>query len=206
MALIDISQPLVTGMPVWPGDPPFVTFQNMRLADGNACNLGSIQTSLHTGTHADAPRHFLDRGRSIEDCELEAFVGEVVVVAASDTIPVGLQHLSSFGGRLPERILFKTGTSVAQGWHDRFSYVAPDAAELLVLGGVQLVGIDTPSVDSAHSETHAAHKVLAGGDVVILENLLLDHVEPGLYDLVALPLKLIGMEASPVRAILRTRD
>jgi arylformamidase len=206
MPLIDISQPLVTGMPVWPGDAPFATSQIMDLADGDVCNLGSMALGLHTGTHADAPRHFLAEGRSIADCELEAFVGEVVVVDASDTVPVGSQHLSSFSDTLPERILFKTGTGVTQGWHDRFSHVAPDAAERLVLGGVQLVGIDTPSVDGAHSTTHATHEVFARGGVVILENLFLDHVKPGVYDLIALPLKLIGMEASPVRAILRTRD
>ena len=206
MSIIDISQPLSTGMPVWPGDTPFETSQVLRMADGDACDVGSITISLHTGTHADAPGHFLKQGRSIADCDLGAFVGEALVVDATDSVPVGPQHLSSLGGTFPERILFKTGTGVARGWHDAFSYLALSTAGTLATGGVLLVGIDTPSVDSAQSNTHDTHRILAAAGVIIIENLALDHVQPGLYDLLALPLKLLGMEASPVRAILRSRD
>jgi len=206
MSIIDISQPLSAGMTVWPGDTPFETSQVMRMADGDACDVGSITLGLHTGTHADAPGHFLQQGRSIADCELDAFVGEALVVDATDSVPVGPQHLSSLGGTFPERILFKTGTGVAQSWHDAFSYLALSTARALANGSVRLIGVDTPSVDSAQSTTHDTHRVLAAAGVIILENLALDHVQPGVYDLMALPLKLEGMEASPVRAILRSRD
>jgi arylformamidase len=178
----------------------------MRMADGDACDVGSLAMSLHTGTHADAPGHFLVEGASIADCGLGAFVGEAVVVDATDSVPVGPHHLSSLGGKYPARILFKTGTSVVRGWHDKFSYVTESTAQEVAAGGGRLVGIDTPSVDSAKSEMHTAHRILAETNVVILENLVLEHVQPGVYDLLALPLKLVGMEASPVRAVLRSRD
>lgn len=203
MTWIDISQALEPGMTVWPGDAAFETFRVMSLEDGEPCNMGGIRLSLHTGTHADAPRHFEGAGAAISECGLDAFLGPAHVVEVTDSSPIARVHVDRIQSARLERVLFKTGTGVESGWHDRFSYLSVDAARELVRRGVRLVGMDTPSVDEAHSATWPAHRVFAARGVVVLENLQLSDVTAGLYELLALPLKLKNLEASPVRAVLR---
>lgn len=202
--IIDISQTLRHGIAVWPGDTPFDTFWAMQMANGDSCNVGSVTMSLHTGTHADAPLHFLADGGSPIDADLRPYIGHAQVVDCTGAEKIEAAHVESLNATRPERVLFKTGSASPESFDTDFAWFSAAGARALVELGVVLVGIDTPSVDKSDSRTLEAHKIFAAASVSILENLVLDHVSPGHYELIALPLKLEGMDASPVRAILRT--
>lgn len=203
--IIDISQTLSSEIATWPGDTEYATFWKMRLEDGDSCNVGSVTMSLHTGTHADAPFHFLSEGESIADADLSHYIGVATVIDATGAEVISASHVKNVNLRAA-RLLFKTGTASSDKFDDAFCYFAPETAEMLATGGVQLVGIDTPSVDKSDSTTLDSHKTFAKSNIAILENLNLTDVEPGDYELIALPLKIAGMDASPVRAILRSPD
>ncbi len=204
--IIDISQLLRTGMPVWPGDTEFQPSWVARIEDGGPCNVGRVLMSLHTGTHVDAPLHFQKNGTSIADVDLSLYIGEACVIDALNAGSVEASHLQPLTAGLPPRVLFRTRISPAGQFDPGFSYIATDAASLLVRSGVKLVGIDTPSVDSAHSEAMETHKILGDAGIAILENLNLADAPAGMYELIALPLKFAGMDGSPVRAVLRTMN
>lgn len=203
MTWIDITQTLAPGMAVWPGDPPLEVTRIMSLEAGDFCNVGAVAMSLHTGTHAEAPGHFEPEGTALADCDLNVFMGPAYVLECAGARRIDRDRLQGPALDLHHRVLLKTGTGVEKGWHTDFAVLTTEAAEDLVRRGVRLVGIDTPSVDEADSRTHAVHRILAAAGVVVLENLRLSHVAPGAYELLALPLKLSGVEASPVRAVLR---
>lgn len=208
--LIDISQTLSKETAVWPGDTPFTPFWVMQIQAGDSVNVGSVTMSLHTGTHADAPKHFRNDGGSPAESELSVYVGKALVVdlcsEASPVTAITAEHVAKIGDATPERVLFKTGTASPDHFSNDFAYFSVEAAKALVVLGVKLVGIDTPSVDQAESTTLGSHHTFDKAKTAILENLVLDDVGPGWYELIALPLKLAGMDASPVRAILRTLD
>jgi arylformamidase len=203
--IIDITQTLKPGIATWPGDTLYDNFWVMRMDRGDSCNVGSVTMSLHTGTHADAPLHFLPEGATPVDASLEPYIGPVVVVNAQGTDAIRAEHVLPIS-QDARRILFRTGTSHPDHWNSDFAYFTPEAARLLVERNVLLVGIDTPSIDKSDSKTLESHKLFAAANVALLENLMLDEVLPGNYELIALPLKLAGMDASPIRAILRTYD
>jgi len=202
--LIDISQTLSTGIATWPGDTAFASFSVMSLDSGDSCNVGSVTMSLHTGTHADAPLHFLAGGEAAAQMDLSAFLGPALVLDLTGVGEILPAHLSEVKPGTIARVLFKTESARADRFDLSFAHLSEGAARTLAEAGVRLVGIDTPSVDRSDSKEFAAHKVLAGAGVAILENLVLSQVPAGLYELIALPLKLHGMDASPVRAVLRT--
>jgi len=202
--IIDISQPLAHGMPVWPGDTEFQPSWLARMENNDPCNVGSVTMSLHTGTHADAPLHFVRDGISIADMDLTAYIGPVQVIELTGAKAIGAGHLLPLAPGLPERVIFKTRLSPAAQFDANFTYIASDAARMLAGFGIKLIGIDSPSVDGSASGTFESHKILASAGIAILENLNLAKVAPGRYELIALPLKLSGMDASPVRAVLRT--
>jgi arylformamidase len=177
----DITQPLAPGVPVWPGDHAFATGWTSRLRDGAACNVGYLAMSCHTGTHIDAPYHFAETGATIEKVPLQACVGPCVVLP--------LERLAEAAGE--ERVLLRSGGR------------APTAEALAALPGLHLLGTDAASVDDEATETLAVHHALWHRGVVILEGLVLDAVPDGRYELIALPLRLAGMDAAPVRALLR---
>jgi arylformamidase len=201
--IIDISQPLRAGMPVWPGDQPFTPIWSARIADGSSVNVGSLTLSLHTGTHADAPLHVRDGATSIDRLPLAAFVGPAVVVDAPAGGALAPELLDGIDVAATPRILFRTRRQPGpDAWEDDFAHLSPALATRLAADGAVLVGLDTPSVDPSDSKSLEAHHALFAGRVANLENLRLDHVSPGRYTLVALPLALEGMDASPVRAVL----
>jgi arylformamidase len=202
--IIDISQTLTRGMAVWPGDTEFQPLWVARMENGDSCNVGSVTMSLHTGTHADAPLHFLREGTSIAEMDLSVYIGLAQVIDLVGAKSIEAEHVLPLAPVLPERVLFKTRLSPVERFDPDFAYISPDAARLLADYGIRLVGIDTPSVDSSHSKTMETHKILAASGIAILENLNLANVSPGQYELIALPLKLASMEGSPVRAVLRT--
>ena len=197
---IDISHTLIPGISVWPGDPEFTSGHSSSISGGDVCNVGRMSLGLHTGTHAESPLHFEQNGPDISEIPLEVFIGPALVVSATGPI-IDLAFVRTLD--VPERLLLKTGSGIERGWHGDFAGLDAEAAEELVRRGVRLLGIDTPSVDRAQDETWPVHRVFARTGVVVLENLLLADISPGTYELVALPLNLPGLEASPVRAAIR---
>lgn len=203
----DISEPISSDTAVFPGDTPFSAKWVARLADGASCNVSAIEMSVHCGTHTDAPVHFSDDSPDMASVPLEAYLGRCRVVdmpgeGEPSLIPAGRLTPDVLAGA--ERILFRTAAVHDPSvFSEGFTAVGPEAASVLVAAGIRLVGIDTPSMDFAASKDLAAHHVLYRGGVAILENLDLSAVEPGDYELIALPLKIVGSDSSPVRAILR---
>ena len=200
MAIIDISRTLSPQTATWPGDRAFKPSWTLRLDEGDAVNVGAISLSLHTGTHVDAPLHVDEDGAAVTRLPLDAFIGSAVTgreVIRRDMID---QQAVS----LPPRVLFKTASShvSTHTWSDDFPSIAPAAIEWLSEQGVVLIGTDAPSVDPANSTALKAHHALKRCGIVNLEGLFLRDVDPGMYQLVAFPLKLEGMDASPVRAVL----
>jgi arylformamidase len=191
MQIIDVSVPVRPGMITYPGDPEVRLERVSSIADGEAANLSRLDFGVHSGTHVDAPLHFVEGAASVETLPLEVLVGPCVVVE-------GLEPASVPAGA--ERVLFKTANS--RLWErDEFSedFVKLDgeAARQLVERGVRLVGIDYLSIGDEE-----AHRVLLGAGVVAVEGLDLREVEPGEYRLVCAPLKLVGAEGAPARVLL----
>ncbi len=202
-APIDISPTVNHSIAVWPGDTPFRYTPNLTHADGANIDLGEIQTTVHVGAHVDAPSHYLRGGNTIEACSLEPYVGIVQVIGVlvergARITPADLtQEL-----RAP-RLLLKTGTFPdPTAFNEDFAALSVELVDHLAVNDVGLVGLDTPSVDLFADTVLEAHQALARHGMANLEGIVLDHVEPGLYTLVALPLKLEGADASPVRAVL----
>ena len=204
---IDATRPLHPGFPVWPGDAPCRLAWTSRLEDGAAANVAEIAMSTHAGTHVDAPLHVRADGSAIGDMPPSVFVGPAVVADARGREWIDAELVERvLGIRGVERVLFRTGCwKDAAGFPERFPALTPEAAVRLRDAGVVLVGTDAPSVDPFPSESLPVHRVLAEGEVAIVENLLLDEVPVGEYEMIALPLRWTGADASPVRAVLRRR-
>jgi arylformamidase len=203
--LYDISQPVRTGIPVWPGDSPFQLAWPLRRAQGASVNLSTLHLSAHTGTHADAPFHASDTGSRIGGMPLEPFLGLALLVDARGWESISAARVAPILEReRPVRLLFRTGCWVdPRLFPTTFPPLEPAAVSLLAQFGLRLVGTDAPSVDPFDSTTLPAHNALLSSGIANLENLVLDEVPPGRYELIALPLRLEEACASPVRAVLR---
>jgi len=199
--LIDLSPPLSPRLAVWPGDVPFARRVSTP-PDGTT--LSSVTTTLHAGSHADAPLHVTPGGAPIDAVPLETWVGPCQVVQAR-VAPRGRVRLEDLSEPpAAPRLLVKTGTFPdRERFREDFAGLAPSLAADLAARGVVLVGIDTPSVDPFADAALEAHRALAKAGIAWLEGLVLAHVAPGRYELVALPLRIEGGDASPVRAVLR---
>ncbi|MEO8070443.1 MAG: arylformamidase [Acidobacteriota bacterium] len=201
----DISPPISPETPAFPGDTVYA--QRWTTAIGPDCpvNVSAITMSPHLGAHADAPLHYGRDASAIGHVNLEPFIGVCRVIHAIDAGPlIRPEHLTHAAANLPARVLVRTWVRAPTTWPSRFAAFAPETIAWLASPGARLVGIDTPSVDPAESKTLDSHQQLLLHDMRVLENLVLDAVAPGDYELIALPLKLIGADASPVRAILRS--
>ncbi len=209
--LIDISIAIGVGMPVWPGDTPFSCGWTARREDGSSVNLASLHASAHAGTHADAPVHVESAWESSETLPPDVFVGDALVCAlpyallGNGTALVDIPLLESLLGNEPcARLLLRTGCSVARGeFPAQWPTLTDAAAVWLLQRGVRLFGVDAPSVDERESTALPIHHRLFGGGAYVLENLALDEVGPGRYELLAQPLLVRGVDAAPVRAMLR---
>ncbi len=205
--IIDISQPVSPRAGAWPGDTPFSFEWKWSLDHGDSCNVSSVTASPHVGTHADAPLHFLADGASIAEVPLECYWGPCLVLDGPREGLVRPEHFDSVDFATTPRVLIRTHDQPADdpvGFPKVFVALSPEAAQALRDRGAQLVGLDTPSMDPVDSKELPAHKILASARVAILENLALSHVKPGAYELLALPLRWQGLDASPVRAALRS--
>jgi arylformamidase len=201
----DISPPVAVGAPVFPGDTPFDLQWAARIGPGCPVNVSTITLSPHTGAHADAPLHYGDEGAAIGAVALEPYLGRCRVIHAIGRGPlVLLRHLEHALQDLPPRVLVRTYERMPQDHFDEaLPAYAPETVAALADLGVRLIGIDSASIDPASSKTLDSHQVIRRRGLRVLENLLLDAVPEGDYELIALPLKLTTACASPVRAILR---
>ncbi|MFN7693422.1 MAG: arylformamidase [Burkholderiales bacterium] len=199
----DISPPVHANSPIFPGDEAFSLRWTARLTPDCPVNLSAVTTSPHVGAHADAPLHYANEGNSIDAVDLNDYLGPCRVIHAIGVSLVEPVHLQHHLQALPERVLLRTCQRADTVWRDDFPAYAPETLALLAGLGVRLVGIDTASVDPAQSKTLDAHQQLRRHDLRVLENLVLDDVPEGDYELIALPLRWVGACASPVRAILR---
>jgi arylformamidase len=203
--LWDISPPLHPGSPVFPGDAPFRLDWASRLSADCPVNVATLTLSPHTGAHADAPLHYSADGAAVGALDLAPFLGPCRVVHAIGRGP--LLHWADLAGALrgevPARLLVRTCEQAATRWDPAFTAFAPDTLERLADHGLCLVGLDTPSIDPADSRDLPSHQVARRRGLRVLENLVLDAVAEGDYELIALPLKLTTADASPVRAVLR---
>lgn len=206
--LWDISPPVSARSPVFPGDTPYTQQWKWSLTPDCPVNVSEIRMSPHVGAHADAPLHYKNEAAAIGAVSLEPFLGPCRVIHAIDCGPLILpEHLEPWSAGLPPRVLVRTAKHASlDWWTDDFSAYAPQTIEWLHERGVTLIGLDTPSIDPASSKTLDSHHVILRRDIRVLENLLLDDVPAGDYELIALPLKLVQADASPVRAVLRALD
>ena len=206
--LWDISPPVDAQSPVFPGDTPYQQQWAATIAPGCPVNVSAITLSPHLGAHADAPLHYDPAGQAVGALDLAPFLGPCRVIHAINPGPLVLPHhlaaALNQSAPLPPRVLVRTYTHMPQRqWDGALSAFAPDTVELLANRGVVLVGIDTASIDPADSKTLDSHQVIRQRGLRVLENLVLDDVPEGDYELIALPLKLTTADASPVRAVLR---
>ncbi len=203
--LIDISPPLIVGMGVFPGDAAFEVSQTFAIGPGCPVNVARIAMSTHCGAHVDAPLHYDSVGASIDTLDLDDFIGPARVIDARGSGPLcRFEEIESALDRAPPRLLFR----LMEGgdhftWPAGFRALAPDAVERLAQAGIRLIGVDVPSVDPETSKQLPSHMACRRHDIRIIENLVLAGVMPGDYELIALPLRLKGLDAAPVRAVLR---
>jgi arylformamidase len=201
----DISPPVQAGSPVFPGDTPYAQAWAATIGPGCPVNVSSITLSPHVGAHADAPLHYDPQGGAVGALDLEPFLGPCRVIHAIGRGPLitwaDIAHATHL---LPERVLVRTyERAPVDRWDPQLAAFAAETIERLADAGVRLVGIDTASIDPAESKTLDSHQVIRRRGLRVLENLVLDGVPEGDYELIALPLKLMTADASPVRAVLR---
>lgn len=202
----DISQTLRPGIPVWPGDTEYQAEPNWVLENGCPVNVARFQLSTHTGSHADAPRHYHAEGKAIAEVELAPYIGPCVLIDVTQARGLVLpEHVIPFLPARVERVLLKTCQQFPHDqWRSDFTAVSADTVALLAERGAMLIGIDSPSLDPQDSKTMAAHQMVRRHGMAILEGLVFDQVAGGHYELIAPPLKLAQLDASPVRALLRS--
>ncbi len=208
--LIDISPRLTPEIAVFPDDTPLSRELLLELEQGDPVSLSTLRTTVHLGAHVDAPSHYGTGAASIDELPLDRFIGPcrvLRVTAGPDELVTWESVQRALEDRNPtQRLLLATGTYPDSTNFDRsFAGIEPDVIRELRLRGVGLLGVDTPSVDPAASKQLLAHAACLEAGITILEGLVLDHVADGEYELIALPLRLVGFEASPVRAVLRRR-
>jgi arylformamidase len=203
---VDITRRVDSTMICWPGHVPPEAEWRKRIERGDYCNASFWRLSAHTGTHADAPLHFVEGGRSIDQVPLEVFVGDCVVVDVRATAGSIMDATLAEQYRGQKRVLIRTGfpEQVADGVYPPHGpLMTPEAAAILLEGGLLLIGTDRLSVDVSGGGDYSLHHILLGAGCIIVEGLLLTDAESGRYGLSALPLRLGGGEASPIRAVLR---
>ncbi|MHC0036176.1 arylformamidase [Pseudoneobacillus sp. C159] len=205
MKLIDISRKLGKNVPTWPGDTPFSFKISWPKSESGSVNVGKLEMSIHTGTHVDAPFHFDDEGKRIYDLDLNLYVGKALVIDMLNKESIGASDLAQVDFQDLERVLLKTNSwANPEQFPETIPFLRPDLAAFLGEKGVRLIGVDVPSVDPLDSKELPAHHALHDYGIHILESVNLIHVEPGVYELIALPLPLAEADGSPVRAVLRT--
>ncbi|SDB83150.1 Kynurenine formamidase [Pelagirhabdus alkalitolerans] len=200
---IDISIALSNELEVWPGDTPFSYQLSYTKEETGSSNIGEIRTSVHNGTHIDAPFHFDQKGQTIDELDVNTFVKQVCVVDVTGVETIKPAHLSSLSEGDYSGVLFHTMTRDDHTFPEIYPVISDELAPFLQARGIDLIGTDAPSVDPIDSKSLSAHHACLNNEIALLENLKLNTIAPGLYQLIALPLKIKRSDASPVRAIIR---
>jgi len=206
MKLIDVSVPLDSNSPTYPGNTPFQLEAIKRLARGDSSNVSSVHMSVHGGTHVDAPRHFFDAGGGVESLPLEMLCGRARVIELTTRRGVTVEDLAAFDLKEDIRLLIKTHNSRLWGspeFHQDFIGLTGPAAQFLVEHGVKVVGVDYLSVEEFKKPGAPAHHALLGAGTIVIEGLNLRDVEPGSYEMFCLPLAIVGSDGAPARVVLR---
>lgn len=214
MPIYDVTVPLSNELPTYPGDPGIQIGDWRSLAKGDSANVSVVNFGAHTGTHVDAPAHFIDGGAKIESLPLDALIGEAVVVEVPDQyLVVDEEFVAANVAPGTERVLFKTRNSAFWNepepqFHSDFTHLNTEAATWLRDHGARLVGIDYLSIEKSKSPGHPTHLALLSKGIVILEGLNLTDIKPGKYELICLPMRLRSQlgDGAPARAVLRTFD
>ena len=192
---IDLTLPLNETSINWPTEQPF----HIQSRHTNDCVSSMITTSVHVGTHLDAPRHFIPTGELIDAVDINQLMGLVQVIEINDKISIKPHHLHSLNC---SKVIFKTCNEITNAFNENYCYLSPEAASYLVKMGVKLVGIDYLSIDDFNDTNFTSHKILLSNNILVLESLNTSPIKSGYYNIIALPLK-ISAEASPVRVIVR---
>ena len=204
--IYDISVPIRTGGLVYPGNPEIDISLQQAVAKGASANVSIIRFGSHTGTHADASRHFFDDGQPVDRIPLERLIGPALLLTFDDSVmAIGVAELQARAIKGHKRILLRTRNSALLSggeFVENYTFLAPDGAQYLVDNGVELVGVDYLSVEQFHSGHHRTHKTLLGANVVIVEGLDLSVPPPGEYEFICLPLRIEGCDGAPARAVL----
>ena len=211
MKILDISIPIRPEMVVWPGDPQVQINKLSSIKKGDHSNLSQISMSLHTGTHIDSPKHFLENGKTIDQIPLEKLIGKVLVIAINENVrvidkSVLLSHPMVTDLKKSKKVLFRTRNAshydMKQGkFSEEYVGINQSGAQFLAECNLDLIGVDYLSVAS-FNDTEAPHKILLDKEIVLLEGINLKEVSPGFYDLYCLPLPISGSDGAPARAIL----
>jgi arylformamidase len=204
--IYDISVPIRTGGLVYPGNPEIEITLQQAVAKGAGANVSYVRFGSHTGTHADAARHFFDDGQTVDKIPLHRLVGPALLLSFPDDLrAVSASDLRNHDLKGRKRVLLRTRNSALLSQKEfvrDYTYLAPDGAQYLVDSGVELVGIDYLSIEQFHSGHHKTHRILLERSVVILEGLDLSVPAPGEYELICLPLRIEGCDGAPARAVL----
>jgi arylformamidase len=203
----DVSVPLKDGMVCWPGDAAPEIRQVASMDDGAMCNVTTMRMSVHTGTHMDAPRHFVNGAGAIDGIAIESLIGPARVVEIADPVAIRRAELEQLKPQWGERLLFKT-RNAAMDWSrtefDKdFVYLADEGARYLVECGVRTIGVDYLSIGGFFHDTVETHVTILGAGIAVIEGLDLSAVEAGEYELICLPLKIAGADGAPARVVLR---
>jgi arylformamidase len=212
MQIYDVSVPLTANTPTYPGDPGIEITNWLTLAGGDAANVSLMNFGLHSGTHVDAPSHFIEGGAKVDSLPLNSLLGEAEVIEVPhDVRIIDRNYVIANCASRAQRILFKTRNSTfwndtQEGFREDYVYIDPEAARQLVATGIKLVGIDYLSVEKFHSNNFETHHAFLSNGVVILEGLDLRNVPAGVYELLCLPLRIAGGsgDGAPARVVLRT--
>ena len=201
-----MSVPLGPGLPAYPGNPEFELQPVKRIADGGSSNVSRLVLGTHTGTHVDAPKHFFDNGDGVDQLPMDLLIGRTRVVEIKERGGIGQEQLAEAGLREDLRVLLRTSNSAlwnGEGFHKDYTHLTETGARYLVDQGVKVVGIDYLSVEQFKKAGAPAHRALLSGGVVIIEGLNLADVEPGMYEMYCLPLRITGADGAPARVILK---
>ena len=201
----DVSLALSPSIAVYPGDPPLKISERLLISRGDPVNLSILEMSTHTGTHIDAPRHFLDDGATVDELPLDHFLGKAMVLDFTGVDAIGASDLArhAIRGRGPHLLKTRSAAFVEEaGFRAAFAHLTEDGARHLADIGIRTLGIDSPSIDAFNSDDYAAHRTLLGRGIVLIEGLSLSRVAPGEYEMIALPINIRGGNGSPVRVVL----
>jgi arylformamidase len=206
MRLIDVSVPLDAELPTYPHNTPFSLEPIKRIARGDSSNVSTLHMSAHTGTHVDAPRHFFDAGAGTESLALELLIGRARVIEIDSRAGIAAEDLAPIDLSDDIRVLIKTHNSRLWGsaeFHEDYVGVTGSGAKHLVEHGIKVVGVDYLSVEKFHTPGAPAHHLLLGAGTIVIEGLNLRDVDPGVYEMFCLPLRIVGSDGAPARVVLR---